>query len=124
MRPLHRWFLIVTGAMCLLMGVGAVFDVAKSADAVKLITQLGYPVYFIRFVGVMKLAGIAAIVQPRFTKVKEWAYAGLVFDTGGALFSHASSRSAAKDWLPALVALLLVATSYVLYTRDSKQRSL
>jgi DoxX-like family len=101
--------------MCLFMAGGALFDVAKTADAVKLITALGYPEYFIRFIGVMKLAGVAAIVIGRYPRLKHWAYAGLVFDTAGALYSHFSSGSATKDWFPALIALALVGASYGLY---------
>ncbi len=115
MRLQRRWFLIVTGIMCVVMAAGAIFDVAKTDVAVKLIGDLGYPEYFVRFIGVMKLLGIIAIVQPKYKTIKEWAFAGLVFDTGGALFSHFSSQSPAKDWLPALFALLLVSASYVLY---------
>jgi DoxX-like family len=119
MRSSKRVFWIVTGAMCLFMALGAVFDVAKSADAVKLIHGLGYPEYFVRFIGVMKLLGVAAVLQQKYPKLKEWAYAGLVFDTGGALFSHISSKSAAADGAPALLGLLLVAGSYALYRRQS-----
>jgi hypothetical protein len=38
-----RVYWIVTGLLCLFIAGGAVFDVAKTADAVKLITGLGYP---------------------------------------------------------------------------------
>ena len=121
MRSPRKLFWIVTGVMCLAMGVGAIGDVANAAPAVKLIKQLGYPMYFVRFIGVMKLLGIAAILQPKYRQVKEWAYAGLVFDTGGALFSHFSSKSAFADWIPALFALILVGASYVLYSRLPSQ---
>jgi DoxX-like family len=105
--------------MCLLMALGALVNVAKTADAVKLIHTLGYPEYFVRFIGVMKLLGVATVLQPKYPKLKEWAYAGLVFDTGGAVFSHVSSKSAAADLAPALLGLLLVAGSYALYHRQS-----
>jgi DoxX-like family len=111
-----RVYWIVTALLCLFIAAGAVFDVAKSADAVKLITGLGYPEYLIRFLGVLKLAGVAAIVTGRFPRLKHWSYAGLVFDTGGALYSHFSAGSATKDWLPALLGLVLVGVSYGLYT--------
>ena len=119
MRAPKRVFWIVTGAMCLFMALGALVDVAKTVDAVKLIHALGYPEYFVRFIGVMKLLGIVAVLQPKYPKLKEWAYAGLVFDTGGALFSHVSSKSPAADWAPALLGLVLVAGSYALYRRQS-----
>jgi uncharacterized membrane protein YphA (DoxX/SURF4 family) len=111
-----RTYWIVTGVMCLFMAGGAVFDIAKTADAVKLITGLGYPEYLVRLLGVLKLAAVAAIVVGRYPRLKQWAYAGLVFDTAGALYSHLSSGSGIKDWFPALIALVLIAASYGLYS--------
>ena len=52
-------------------------------------------------------------------RLKEWAYAGLVFDTGGALFSHLSSHNPVSKWAPALLGLLLVGSSYVLFRRTT-----
>jgi uncharacterized membrane protein len=111
-----RVYWIVTALMCLFIATGAVFDVAKSADAVKLITDLGYPEYVIRFLGVLKLAAVAAILVGRFPRLKHWAYAGLVFDTGAALYSHLSAGSTTTEWLPALLGLIVVGASYGLYT--------
>lgn len=49
--------------------------------------MLGYPVYFIPFIGVVKLLGVIAILIPGFNRIKEWAYAGLFFDLAGAVYS-------------------------------------
>ena len=65
----------------------AVPDILSSPDAVKLINHLGYPNYFIPFIGVAKLLGIIAILIPGFPRIKEWAYAGLAFDLIGATYS-------------------------------------
>ncbi len=111
-----RMYWAVTVVMCLFMGGGALFDIAKTSDAVKLITQLGYPEYFIRFIGVMKLLGVAAILAPKIPRLKQWAYAGLVFDTGGALFSHLSVHNPPGTWAPALLGLLLVLLAYLIYS--------
>ncbi len=111
-----RTYWIVTALLCLFIAGGALFDIAKTKDAVKLITDLGYPEYFIRFIGVMKLLGVAAIVVGRFPRLKHWAYAGLAFDTGGALFSHISAHSTAAKAAPALFGLIFVLISYALYT--------
>jgi DoxX-like family len=120
MKSLKTWFWIVTGLMGAFIVLGAIIDVSMSSDAIKLITTLGYPVYFVRFIGVMKLLGIAAVLYPQFPKLKEWAYAGLTFDTGGALFSHFSAGSGPSDWGAALLGLVLVLASYTLYTLRSK----
>lgn len=48
---------------------------------------LGYPVYFIKFLSWMKIAGSLALLLPLNRTVKEWAYAGLFFDLTGAIYS-------------------------------------
>jgi DoxX-like family len=55
--------------------------------------HLGYPLYFLGILGVSKIAGAAAILSPGLRRLKEWAYAGLVFD---ALMASAS-RFALQD---------------------------
>ena len=57
-------------------------------DAVAFMTALGYPPYFTPFIGVAKLLGSIAILIPGFPRIKEWAYAGLVFDLIGAVYSQ------------------------------------
>ena len=103
--------------MAVLMLLGAFIDVSRSPDAMALIKHLGYPAYFVPFIGAMKIVGVIAVLIPGFPKLKEWAYAGLVFDTGGAIFSHFSSGDSIDKWGPALLGLLLVSLSYYLYSR-------
>lgn len=65
----------------------AIPNIAMQPEAVKFITDLGYPEYFIPFIGVAKLLGSIAILIPGMNKIKEWAYAGLFFDLLAALYS-------------------------------------
>jgi hypothetical protein len=82
------------------------------------ITELGYPVYFMKILAVAKLLGIAAILYGGFPVLKEWAYAGFTFDVLGAFFSHVSSGD---PMVPiAMVPLLFLAAqlaSYFLWKR-------
>jgi uncharacterized membrane protein YphA (DoxX/SURF4 family) len=48
---------------------------------------LGYPLYFIYIIGIAKMLGAIAIVVPHFPRLKEWAYAGIVFNMTGAFVS-------------------------------------
>jgi hypothetical protein len=71
-----------------LMIFSAYDSLLVNENAVKLIhDQLGYPVYFIPFTGIAKLAGSIIILIPGLKKIKEWAYAGLFFDLTGAVYS-------------------------------------
>lgn len=70
------------------MAMSAVPDVMMVPEAVSFINHLGYPNYFIPFIGVAKLLGAIAILLPQLKKLKEWAYAGLIFDLIGAVYSN------------------------------------
>jgi uncharacterized membrane protein YphA (DoxX/SURF4 family) len=55
---------------------------------VEVMARLGYPVYLLRILGVWKLLGAAALLVPRFPRLKEWAYAGTFFEMTGAITSE------------------------------------
>lgn len=66
----------------------AIPNIMVNAESKAFLTgYLGYPEYFIPFIGVAKLLGSIAILIPSFKKIKEWAYAGLAFDLIGAMYS-------------------------------------
>ena len=115
MKKVTLIYWIFTGLFSALAVLGSVLDISHSKDAVALITHLGYPLYFITFIGVVRLLGVVAILLPRYPIIKEWAYAGLVFDMGGALYSHIATGDPFSVFAPALLALCLVAGSYIFY---------
>lgn len=65
----------------------AIPDIMMAPEAMAMITGLGYPKYFVPFIGWAKVIGIIAILLPGLNRIKEWAYAGLFFDLFGATFS-------------------------------------
>jgi uncharacterized membrane protein YphA (DoxX/SURF4 family) len=76
-------------------------------------THLGYPRYFIPFIGVMKLLGCIAILIPGYPKIKEWAYAGLFFDLIGATYSSLATDGFMPQIFFMLVPFILGTLSYV-----------
>jgi uncharacterized membrane protein YphA (DoxX/SURF4 family) len=72
--------------------------------------RLGYPPYFIPFLGVAKLLAVLAIVVGIFPRIKEWAYAGLVFNVIGALYSHFRANQRNEALIPAIMLVLIVAS--------------
>ena len=50
--------------------------------------RLGYPSYIIPALGLGKVLAILAILWPGFPRLKEWAYAGILFNMIGATVSH------------------------------------
>jgi hypothetical protein len=116
MKKVKITYWIFTGLMTALMGVGAAFDAVSAPEAIEYITgHLGYPAYLVPFLGVAKLAGLVAILVPGFARLKEWAYAGLVIDLVGALYSHISVGDGPEVWVGLIVLLLLVGSSYMFY---------
>ena len=60
--------------------LGGVWDLLRVPRVRELIERLGYPPYFLIILGIRKLLGAVALVIPRFPRLKEWAYAGVLFD--------------------------------------------
>jgi uncharacterized membrane protein YphA (DoxX/SURF4 family) len=81
---------------------------------------LGYPTYFILFTGVAKVLGVIAILIPGFPRIKEWAYAGLLFDLIGAIYSVTSVNQ--EGWQFILIPLTLGILSYYFYHRRLARR--
>lgn len=66
-------------------------QIFQAKDMVDLVVPLGYPLYFLRIIGVWKVLAVVAILMPGFKLLKEWAYAGLFFVMTGAFISHLAS---------------------------------
>jgi uncharacterized membrane protein YphA (DoxX/SURF4 family) len=94
--------------------IGGVLGIQQSPEVVSGIHHLGYPLYFATLLSVWKLLGAIAITAPGLPRLKEWAYAGFMFDLTGAAISHAAVGDATGDIVAPLVFLVLVAASYIL----------
>ena len=113
-----RWpYWLVTGLLVTFTVFGAVLNITHSPGVLASIQHLGYPVYFLRLIGGWKLLGVAALLLPSRPHLKEWAYAGLFFDTTGALYSHLAAGDDPAGWGPAFLGVLLTLGSYYLYRR-------
>ncbi len=95
------------------MAFSAIPDILMDPEAVTFITNLGYPDYFIPFIGVAKLLGCIAILIPGFKKIKEWAYAGLIFDLMGAVYSLLMTNGFEMGMLMMIPIFAIAATSYI-----------
>src|SRR5215471_18200874 len=82
-------------------------------DVVDGVTLLGFPLYFVRLLGVWKVLGGIAILVPGLPRLKEWAYAGILIDLTGASVASASMGAAIGAewwhvWAPMVVAAVMV----------------
>lgn len=108
-------FWIVTGLFSAFMLFSTVPHILATPEAVAFMNQLGYPAYFVPFIGVAKLLGIIAILIPGFPRLKEWAYAGLFFDLFGATYSGIAVGGFQPPMLIMLLPFTFLFTSYFLY---------
>jgi hypothetical protein len=101
--------------MAALLLLSAVPDVLQIPDALVVFKHLGYPPYLLVFLGTAKILGVVAVLVPGLPRIKEWAFAGLIFDVTGALYSHLSVADPPSAWAPAVIGLTLVSGSYIAY---------
>jgi DoxX-like family len=115
MRKLKTIYWIITGIASAIMLMSSIPDVFLIPGAVEIFRHLGFPTYLLPFIGLAKIAGVIVILLPIFETLKEWAYAGLVFDLVGAFYSHLSVGDRIGSWIFAVFALVFVGSSYALY---------
>ncbi len=113
MKKTRTIYWIVTGLFAAFMAFTAIPDIFMAEDAVKFMTHLGYPRYFIPFIGVMKLTGSIALLVPGYPKIKEWAYAGFFFDLIGATYSGLATDGFLPQIFFMLLPFILGILSYV-----------
>lgn len=111
-RNITYW--VSTGLVAAAMLSGGVADVVGPAPVVEGMTHLGYPGYFALILGVWKVLGGVAVLAPGFPRLKEWAYAGIVFDLSGAALSHAFAGDGADKIVAPIVLLGLAFASWAL----------
>ena len=111
-------YYISTGLLTLLMlfSVGMYFF--NHAEVAQMFTSFGYPTYIIYPYAVLKLLGLFAIWNPNFKVIKEWAYAGFFFAFVLAFFAHFMISDG--EQMGAVVALILLLTSYIFNKKTSK----
>lgn len=103
-----------TGLSAVLFAVPGAALLARAPHFVHDMAHLGYPGYFLPLLGVWKLLGAVVILAPRLARLKEWAYAGMVFDATGAAISRAVLGDGSFAVVLPLIITGIVLTSWAL----------
>jgi uncharacterized membrane protein YphA (DoxX/SURF4 family) len=111
-RIIVYWF--TTAIVAAEFAVGGVMDILRLPPFSAILEHLGYPGYFSVILGVWKVLGAVAVLAPRFPRLKEWAYAGMVFNMTGAVASHLAVGDPAVTLIAPLIFTGLVAASWLL----------
>lgn len=110
---------IATIWLALGMTSTGIVQLIKMEEEITNFTNLGYPLYLMNILGIWKLLGVIAILAPKWTLVKEWAYAGFFFIMSGAIISHLTIRDEVSTLFGPLLLLILTILSW--YFRSSNR---
>jgi hypothetical protein len=120
-KILYWVFLILIAAFSVFDGIGGI---TREAHGVQSITQLGYPVYLMQFLGAAKLLGVIAILQTKFNTIKEWAYAGFAFTFIGAFASRAFVGDSGLLLVLPLIMLAIMFVPYFIWKAGQNTKAL
>ena len=110
-----------TAVLAFVLLSGGVAYLVSRADAAAGIAQLGYPTYLLGILAFWKVTGGVVVLAPGLPRLKEWAYAGAVFDLTGAAASHLARGN---DWRHVIVPLLLAIVALVSWATRPARRTL
>ncbi|TLX76865.1 DoxX family protein [Labilibacter sediminis] len=108
---------ISTGLLTLLMIFSASMYLLKTAMVQQNFETLGFPAYLVLPLAIAKILGLIAIWTKKSRAILEWGYAGFFFNTLLAFTAHMAVGDG--EFMPALLGVLLVISSYVLEKKVS-----
>jgi hypothetical protein len=114
---------VSTGLVILIMLFTAVQTLTHIDHMEAFAKQVQFPGYMFEALAIAKISGAIAILIPGYPKVKEWVYAGFTFDLAGAivLFAGSALPFSVGLWTPMVVALIMLAISYITYRKILKE---
>jgi len=89
-------------------------SVVSGPFVLDVITHLGYPPYFLMILGTWKVLGGIVLFAPGLPRLKEWAYAGIVFELTGAAASWVLHGDPGDEWTAPIVLTGLAVVSWAL----------
>ncbi len=107
---------IVTALFCLQMSFTA-YAQLRLPEVADAFTHLGFPPYFRVELSWAKLLGVALLVAPVPSRMKEWAYAGFAINLASALIAHLSVGDGPEAWSWPAATAVLWGLSYFLWRR-------
>jgi len=94
--------------------MGGYFDLTQPPDFFEEIGSLGYPAYFFLILGFWKVCAAVVLLLPSLPRLKEWAYAGILFNLTGATASHIFVKDPLGEILTPMIVLVIAIVSYLL----------
>ena len=114
MKPRVIGYLVTTTLVTLAFVGSGIANLLRAEHVLGDMMRLGYPVYFMTILGTWKVLGALTIAAPRLPRLKEWAYAGILFDLTGAALSRAASGDGPEHIAPPLMIAAMALVSWSL----------
>lgn len=123
MKKINIIYWIFTGLFCAFMLMSGITNLLVTPESVDIVVdQLGYPQYFVAFIGLAKVLGVIALLVPGFNRLKEWAYAGFIFDFIAATYSVIMAQGLDPMQLTMILPFGLFAGSYIYHHKRLKAK--
>lgn len=107
-------YYVTTGLVSAGFLMSSVMYLTKNTELMSNFSRLGYPAYFVTILGVAKLLGALALLNPWYAKLREWAYAGFAFILIGAIWTHIATGT---SFAAPLVFAVLISASYLFHQK-------
>lgn len=116
MKKSDLWiYRIATGLLTVMMVFSASMYFIQHQMVEEMFQSLGFPVFIIYPLAIAKILGLVAIWTRKSEMLKEWAYAGFVFELMLAIGAHVNAADG--EFAGALMGLVLVVMSYFFQKR-------
>lgn len=109
------FFRVLTGILSVLVVLGASQYFLNHEMVKEMFASLHFPSYLIYPMGIAKISGILALWFSSSIRIKEWAYAGFVFNFLLAISAHLNVQDG--DFFGGFLALILTIGSYFFYRK-------
>ena len=100
------------------MALGAYWDLFQTPYVRNVFTHLHLPSYFLIVMGIWKLPCAVILLTPGATRMKEWAYAGIVFAMIGAALSQLLTGNNISTIIAPALFIILIFISWSLRPPD------
>jgi hypothetical protein len=107
----------VTALFVLAVLQSGIVELMHTEGSKQVMDMLGYPQYLNTILGVAKILGAIAVLQPTYKTIKEWAYAGFTIDFIGAMVSGINATNGTAIIVVPLIFLAVMFLSYFLWKK-------
>jgi len=118
MKTIRIIYYLASALLSVIMLMSAGMYLFNYPEISKGFAALGFPIYIIYPLAILKLSGVAVLWINTYKALKEWAYAGFVFVCLLAVSAHINASD--NDLTAALAGLILAFISYFCWKKTNR----